>query len=467
MAKQQPMPDLIVLVPGILGSVLVDKKGNEIWGASGNSIARNLITFGGALNKLELPEGIGRGDPNDEVTATRALPRLYMVPTFWKADGYGKLADRLKERFTLTTVTDNQTVNLVEFPYDWRLSNQLNAERLADKIVPVLERWRKASNNPNAKFIFICHSMGGLVARYFLEVLNQRELTNKLITIGTPYQGSINALNALVNGLFLGLGPIGVSVDKLVRSFPSVYQLLPTYECLDVGDGTQRSLSGCSLPNVDTTAIDEALAFHAAITKSVESKPNYKTLVIMGIDQPTSQSALLRNGKIEPLRIHKGEDRSGDGTVPRGSARPPEWVNEADGWSTFASQTHALLQSTDSNLTQIFGMLTDNLGRPMGGTGIGLDIPAIVEAGKIVPIEVTSKDGNSTLALHVVCHGEDGQPRGNPKRMNALGAGRYQAKLEGLPEGAYRIAVQSATPAKPIDPVSDWTLVWNANAASP
>jgi hypothetical protein len=24
---------------------------------------------------------------------------------------------------------------------------------------------------------------------------------------------------------------------------------------------------------------------------------------------------------------------------------------------------------------------------------------------------------------------------------------------------------QSATPAKPIDPVSDWTLVWNANAA--
>lgn len=466
MAERQPMPDVIVLVPGVLGSVLV-KDGREVWGASGSSIARNLITFGSALNKLELPQGIGHGDPKDGVTAPRLLPSLYMVPTFWKADGYGKLADRLKERFTLAPVTDNQTGNLVEFPYDWRLSNQLNAHRLADKIIPVLDRWRKATDRPNAKFIFICHSMGGLVARFFLEVLNGRELTNKLITIGTPYQGSINALDALVNGLFFGLGPVGVSIDKLVRSFPSVYQLLPTYECLNVGDGTQRSLSGRSLPNVDTNSIDEALAFHSKISKAIEHKPNYGTFVIKGIDQPTSQSALLRNGKIEPLRIHKGEDRSGDGTVPRGSAHPPEWANEEDGCSTFASQTHALLQSTESMLTQIFGMLTGNLGRSMGRTGIGLDIPAIVEVAQTVAIEVTSNDGNPTLALHIVCHGEDGWPRGSPKLMKASGGGRYHANLDELPGGAYRITVKSATLARPIDPVSDWTLVWNSDAATP
>jgi hypothetical protein len=91
--------------------------------------------------------------------------------------------------------------------------------------------------------------MGGLFARYFLEVLGGRELTSKLITIGTPYQGSINALNALVNGLFLGLGPIGFSVDKLVRSFPSVYEFMPTYKCLDFGDGQWRDLHGSDLPN--------------------------------------------------------------------------------------------------------------------------------------------------------------------------------------------------------------------------
>jgi hypothetical protein len=56
MPQRQPMSDFIVLIPGILGSVLV-KDGREVWGASGSSIARNLMTFGKALNALELPEG--------------------------------------------------------------------------------------------------------------------------------------------------------------------------------------------------------------------------------------------------------------------------------------------------------------------------------------------------------------------------------------------------------------------------
>src|SRR3984893_2294747 len=189
MPQQQPMSDVIVLVPGILGSVLV-KDGREVWGSSGSSVGHNLITFGGALNMLELPHEIGHDDPKDGVTA------LY-GPKFWKADGYGRLANHLKERFTLTPATNGQTGNLLEFPYDWRLSNQLNAQRLSERVVPLLERWRQSTSNPNAKLIFICHSMGGLVARYFLEVLGGRELVSKLITIGTPYQGSINALNAL------------------------------------------------------------------------------------------------------------------------------------------------------------------------------------------------------------------------------------------------------------------------------
>ncbi len=458
---KQSMTDVIVLIPGILGSVLV-KDGKEIWGASGSSIARNLISFGSSLIKLELPQGTGHSDPKDGVTAPRVLPSLYMVPTFWKADGYGRLLQHLKERLTLTPASDGQAGNLLEFPYDWRLSNQLNAQRLSDKAVPVLERWRQASKNPNAKLIFICHSMGGLVARYFLEVLGGRELTSKLITIGTPYRGSINALDALVNGLVLGLGPIGVSVDKLVRSFPSAYQLLPTYDCLDVGDGKLRDLSGRELPNVNKSDVTEALAFHSRIVGAIETNPRYETFAIKGIDQPTSQSAVLRNGKIEPMRRYKGEDKFGDGTVPRPSAHPPEWPNELT--SVFVSQSHAVLQSTDSILTQIFGMLTGNLGKFMGGTGIGLEVPAIAEAGKTVPVNVISQDGNSTLALHAICEGEDGRPRGNPKLMKALGEGRYQSKFDELPEGAYKITVRSATPAKPIDPVSDWTMVWNAAA---
>jgi hypothetical protein len=161
----------------------------------------------------------------------------------------------------------------------------------------------------------------------------------------------------------------------------------------------------------------------------------------------------------------KEVDAAGDGTVPEPSSHPSEWEDEQyEKLARPFSQSHAVLQSTDSLLTQVSELLKGNVGKFMGGTGIGLEVPAIVEAGKTIPVDVVSQDGNSTLALHAICEGEDGQPRGNPKLMKALREGHYQAKFDGLPEGAFKITVRSATPAKPIDPVSDWTLVWNAEA---
>jgi pimeloyl-ACP methyl ester carboxylesterase len=458
---QQPMRDVIVLIPGILGSVLV-KDGREVWGASSQSVIGNLVTFGRMLKGLKLEPGIGHGDPKDGVSVPRILPRLYMIPTFWKSDGYGKLTERLSRTLNLTPAVDDQPGNLIEFPYDWRLSNQLNAQRLADTVIPHLARWRRRTQNQEAKLILICHSMGGLIARWFLEILGGREVSRVMITIGTPYQGSVNALNALVNGLFLGLGPIGISLDELLRSFPSVYQLLPTYPCLDLGDGELRKLSGLDLPQTNAASLEEGLAFHAQISASVEKAPRYQTFVIKGVDQPTSQSALLSAGNLEPLRSYKGEDKGGDGTVPRPSSHPPEWEHE--GASTFVSQKHAVLQSTNSILTQISGMLTGHLGKFMGGARIGVDVPDVVEFDSALVIEATSKDGDPSLPLHVICVSEDGLPFGTPKLMRAIGDGRYQAKIEGLPQGAWRVTVQSATPARPVEPVSDWVLVLKSDA---
>jgi hypothetical protein len=457
MIQPQPMGDVIVLVPGILGSVLV-KNGREVWGASGQSVIGNLVTFGRAIRGLKLDPGIGQGDPKDGVSAPRMLPRLHMIPTFWKVDGYGKLTERLSRTLALTPALDDQPGNLVEFPYDWRLSNQLNAQRLASTVMPHLERWQRWTQNREAKLIFICHSMGGLVARWFLEVLGGRDVTRSLITIGTPYQGSVNALDAIVNGLSLGVGPIGISISELVRSFPAVYQLLPTYPCLDLGDRELRQLSGLDLPNTSTVDIEEGLAFHARMDTEAEKASRYETFAIKGIDQPTSQSALLRAGKIEVFRSYKGEDKGGDGTVPRPSSHPPEWGKE--GASTFVSQKHAVLQSTDSILTQLSGMLTGRLGRFMAGPpGIGVDMPDVVQLGSPLPIEAMSQDGEPDLPLHVVCSGEDGRQYGEPILMRATGDGRYHAKIGGLSEGAWRVTVQSATPARSIEPVSDWVLV--------
>ena len=86
----------------------------------------------------------------------------------------------------------------------------------------------------------------------------------------------MNALETLVNGKFLGFGPVGISIDRLVRSFPSVYQLLPTYDCLDVGNGRLRDLTDSDLPNIDNGNINDALAFHSQITGSIETNPQIR-----------------------------------------------------------------------------------------------------------------------------------------------------------------------------------------------
>jgi pimeloyl-ACP methyl ester carboxylesterase len=464
MAQPQTMRDLVVVVPGILGSVLV-RDGREIWGASGKSIIGNLVTFGRALKELKLEPGIGHDDPKDGVSAPHILPRLHMIPTFWKADGYGMLLERLSRRFALTPATADQPGNFIAFPYDWRLSNQLNAQRFADAVVPDLERWRRHTQNRDARLILICHSMGGLLARWFLEVLGGHDLTRTLITIGTPYRGSINALDALANGMFLGVGPFGLAIDALVRSFPSVYQLLPTYPCLDFDDGQLRALAGMDLPNLGAVNVEKALEFHAGISDAVGVHPRYQTFAIKGIDQPTAQSARLRDGKVEPLRHYKGTDYAGDGTVPRPSSHPPEWPS--DDASAFAPQKHAMLQSTDSILAQLSGILeAGRLSRFMaGGLRIGVDLPDVAQPGVPVSIEATSLDGDPSLPLHVVCEGEDGQVFGSPKLMHATGDGRYRATIDGLPAGGWRITVRSATPARPVEPVSDWTLALNPDAA--
>jgi pimeloyl-ACP methyl ester carboxylesterase len=456
MAYAQTMKDLLVVLPGIMGSTLT-RNDKEIFGFS-SSIIRNLLSLGRNVEQLELPSGIGHDDPKDGVVASRLLPTPNVFPRFWKVDGYGTLIDFLERRFTLTRPTRDQPGNFIEFPYDWRLSNALNGQRLADTVVPELERWRKHSKNADAKLILICHSMGGLVARWFLEVLGGREFARTLITIGTPYRGSVNALEVLVNG-YSPFGRFGAKLDRLVRSLPSVYQLLPSYDCLDVGDGQYQNVAAVSLPNVDDASVKEGISLHHRLSEDVVPNGGYQTFAIKGIAQPTNQSARLSSGRIETLREFKGRDFSGDGTVPRPSSHPPEW--ETDASCVMLGQKHTALQTTDSVMQQIFGILTSGeKSRFMAGIArIGLDLPDVISLGQDLPLDVQAEDGDSTLPLHAECQSEDGGAKAKPILLKSLSNGKYHGSFTGLPAGAYRVTVRSATPKRQVEAVSDIALV--------
>jgi triacylglycerol esterase/lipase EstA (alpha/beta hydrolase family) len=85
-----------------------------------------------------------------------------------------------------------------EFPYDWRRDNRAAAHQLAAKSKQWLTGQRQTY--PDAKLVLIAHSMGGLVSWYFLEVLGGWRDTRRLITFGTPYRGSLNAVDFVANG---------------------------------------------------------------------------------------------------------------------------------------------------------------------------------------------------------------------------------------------------------------------------
>ena len=120
------------------------------------------------------------------------------------------------------------------FSYDWRQDNVESAKQLHDFIEAV----KKQHANPELKVDIVAHSMGGLIARYYIrystvDVLNDNDfpINNKgadnvrrVILLGTPNFGAISTVNALHNGEKIGLKRMPAST---LASFPSMYQLLP------------------------------------------------------------------------------------------------------------------------------------------------------------------------------------------------------------------------------------------------
>src|SRR4051794_36481208 len=115
-------PDLVVLLPGISGSVLA-KDGRELWGTTFGAIGRAILTGGGSIHELTM----GADDPNiddlgDGISAPILVPDLHIIPGLWKIDGYTKIARRLIADLALRPGS-----NYFEFPYDWRRDNRVAA----------------------------------------------------------------------------------------------------------------------------------------------------------------------------------------------------------------------------------------------------------------------------------------------------------------------------------------------------
>lgn len=456
-----PVPDMLVVIPGIMGSTLVDREGNELWGVKPGTLLQSIIRLARSDKALRLPSGIGDAPAPDGVRPGALIPIPHVIGKLFGTDGYGTLVNWLEQRFDVRQPSDGIAGNLILFPYDWRLSNRTNAKRVEAELVPLLEQWRVASKNSDAKFRFICHSMGGLVARWFTEVLGGRELTRQIITIGTPHRGAGEALVRLSNGFDPAFGPVKIPLTGIIRSLPSAHQLLPTYRCVEI-DGAYKRINEVAIPGIDSAMLTDALAFHATILDHAKPQgpSDYGKFALKGIEQPTTTGAKLRNGKLEALNQLGAEDHRGDGTVPRISSHMPEWQNDA--YAGAFGQQHAMLQSDGNLHRQVFAILTASELETyaVGETLFGLELPEVVQAGEPLPVVVTSTAGDETLPLRCLLLNEEGTEI-DSRLMRNLGEGRYETAFTDIAPGQVKVHIASASPSIPLDPVTGLTIVWD------
>jgi len=444
--------DVVIVIPGIMGSELVDADGRPVWSVSAGALTRAIRSFGKSLKNLELPIGLGDEAPHDGIRATSLLTSLHVVPGLWSPIiGYNGLLNFLRSaRFHLVEPSPGNTgliPNLISFPYDWRLSNRYNGRLLAEVAVPALERWRRQPGMHQAQLVLVCHSMGGLVARWFAEQEGGAELIRALITIGTPYRGALKSALTLVNGLDPGIGPLRLPLTAFARSLPSMYQLLPQYDCLITDDGRADLITG-HCPGLDASMLRDATAFHRDITGRADTA--YESYKVVGIRQPTPTTAQVSGALLVPSGEIDGHNQGGDGTVPRLAAEL--LVGRGKEVHEIAEQ-HGELQSSRSLLDLVDGILSreqivwQNV--PAGAFGVEMD--DVMSTRDEIVVRVTNLNNRRLL---VTLYDETDHLVGPPTSVSPDGT----ASVGRLPEGGYRAVVGSGRPGGP-PPISKPFLV--------
>jgi pimeloyl-ACP methyl ester carboxylesterase len=141
----------------------------------------------------------------------------------FSADVYGGFYKDLQEM-------SGDKAQVIPFVYDWRQDLPQAAAKLSDLVDQLL-------GAGVSQVDIVAHSMGGMVASYYLAYGNQEpkeaKLTwqgaqkiRKFLVMGTPFQGVFSVFRNMQKGAPLG-GNRTLLPPEAVASFPASYQLMP------------------------------------------------------------------------------------------------------------------------------------------------------------------------------------------------------------------------------------------------
>jgi pimeloyl-ACP methyl ester carboxylesterase len=228
-AAESPDETPVVLIPGLFGSKLRDRTtGVEVWPGAWTRV---LFSDYGDL-ALDF-------DPVTLDVRHDRLEAFEIAETVLGQDFYGPIVSTLVNfggyvRATPGAPARKGERRLYVFPYDWRLDNVEQARGLD----ALIEAIRKDYGDEGLRVDVVAHSMGGLIARYYLRYgprdvldgmpslvsLYGTSRVRKLVLLGTPNFGAVSALHGYLEGEPVGLKRIR---PEVLATLPSGYQLFP------------------------------------------------------------------------------------------------------------------------------------------------------------------------------------------------------------------------------------------------
>jgi hypothetical protein len=356
---------VVVFIPGLYGSELTARDGNEVYWAS----AGKMIFGSGSIHLCHN----FLGGPCPELEASAILEKITVLPWLYSVDAYGSTVDSLNklvgEKSALST-----------FFYDWRMDLSATAAELAMHIRKLQSQYDQID--------VVAHSMGGLILNYYLMCGDQgldkcrpdanRTPIRRMVIAGAPFRGAVTSFYNMLHGRKFALNSTIMNA-RAYGSFPSIFQLLPlrqskvldhTWQSFDQAitdpltwkqDGWGVFSDPQLLQDSDEAErfiennLRRALRFHDLLGTKVSrsGNPAQRLLVVQGIGQPTLDKVIYRrhaNGKHTlvydseewPADLTKaGHDlmTPGDETVVQSSSAPSESLNSA--FATVTATTKA------------------------------------------------------------------------------------------------------------------------------
>jgi len=243
----------VILIHGLLGARLEDPaSGNEFWGTFSP-----VLPDRDNLKLLSIPMSWGKPlrqlSNNTRASFLLDTVSIRVIGLEFSMYAYGPLVDAIRaagyvQEGSKEHLEKGRCPSFFVFYYDWRRSIAENAIELGKfirakqaQLQAEYEVRYGASPDP-IRFDLMGHSLGGLVARYYMRYGEMplpdegapdpaitwagAENVGKLIQIGTPNAGYLDTVMELVNGLRLQPGA-PLYPAAVIGTFPSYYEMMP------------------------------------------------------------------------------------------------------------------------------------------------------------------------------------------------------------------------------------------------